>query len=128
MNDVRGFSLVEAIIVVALLATALLAFAHLAGLAVASNTAARHFTHASLIAAEKVEALRSAPVAPAAGADYIDRWGAPTERAGATYERRWTAERLPGSAIGTVLIQVRVARVGGGPASGARVIAAARLP
>ena len=127
MEDIRGFTLIEAIIVVALLTTGLLAYAQLAAMATTLNVAAGRLTHASLLAAQKVEELRSAPTAPTDGTDFVDRWGAPSLRSGATYVRRWTIEPLPGSAIGTMVIRVSVGAAGMPEASAARFVAA-RLP
>jgi type II secretory pathway pseudopilin PulG len=54
-----GFSLVETIVATALLATAVVTLAQLFGVAVRRNVASRQTTHATILAAQKIEELRA---------------------------------------------------------------------
>ena len=98
----RGFSLLEAIVVVGIVATALVTLAHLMATSVASGATARHITLATIFAAEKIEQLRMErqlePIVD--GFEYL-------ASTGAVYERRWTISPLS-STPEVMLISVSV--------------------
>jgi len=54
-----GFSLIEAMVATALLAGAVVSLAQLAGIAARRNASSRHATYAAILAAQKLEELRS---------------------------------------------------------------------
>lgn len=121
-----GFSLIEAVVAVALLATAVVALAGLFGVATRSNLDARSTTYATVLAAQKLEQLRATGVgrggrldADVAGwVDYLDPdarvvGGGSTPPASAAYVRRWSSRALPAplaSPGGRVVVQVMVTR------------------
>jgi prepilin-type N-terminal cleavage/methylation domain-containing protein len=103
-----GFSLVEVMIATLLLATSLTALAQLFAISLTNNAIARNGTIASVLAAQKMEQLRSYPSLAASPGntlqastdgyvDHVDQ-----------YIRRWSIEPLPGSSA--FLVQVRVTR------------------
>jgi len=92
-----GLSVIEVMIATALLAIALVVLAQLLTTAVTSNIAAGKDSAAIVLASQKIEELRSSPTRPPAGTDHV-----------ATFLRRWTIEALPGTALGTYIIQVHV--------------------
>ena len=76
----RGFSLVETIVATGLLATALVTLAQLVGAGVQSGAAARARAATTLMAEQKMEALRALPWAaiaaiPPGTTDYLDASG-----------------------------------------------------
>jgi Tfp pilus assembly protein PilV len=96
----RGCSLIEALIATTILAMGVASLAQLFTLAVGSNIAATHRTRAAMLAAQKVEELRSLgweAVVQSAGADAID-----------AYTRRWRVDRLPANPDNAVTIDVAV--------------------
>jgi type II secretory pathway pseudopilin PulG len=103
-----GFSLVEVIIATFLLATTLTALAQLLAISVTNNVVARHGTFAAVLAAQKVEQLRSSPPVTASPGNtlqastdgYVDYVG--------QYIRRWSIEPLPASSA--FVVQVLVTR------------------
>ena len=97
MRHESGLTLIEVMIAAALLAAALVVLAQLVTNAVTSNIAAGQATTAVVAASEKLEELRASPARPAPGRDQV-----------AVFVRRWTIDPLPGSALGTYVIQVDV--------------------
>ena len=91
-----GFSLIEVLVATALLVTAVASLAQLLALATRANAAAGDMTVATVLAAQKVEELRAAPLQDLRGVqaiDYVDSRGqtlggaVPTR--GRVYRRRW---------------------------------------
>lgn len=125
----RGFSLIEALIAIAILIVGCGVLAHLAVMSTRANQAARAVTRAALLAANLAEDLSSQgslsgaslPVSPAdalsvnvAGyCDFFDAAGAalgpgPAPPSGAAFARRWSVSDLPGGPAGARLVQVIV--------------------
>jgi prepilin-type N-terminal cleavage/methylation domain-containing protein len=133
----RGFTLVEALVALAVASVALTSLAHLFVLAASTNERARFSTQASLLAMRKMEELQggvfafdargnritdprlalSPPDALDRDADgYVDRFDArgapvPSRSPGGgegVFVRRWSVQRLPGSVEDGLVIQVRV--------------------
>jgi prepilin-type N-terminal cleavage/methylation domain-containing protein len=134
MRSARGFSLIEVLVAAGVLASGLLALAQVMALASRANVAARAATTATILAAQKMAQLRSAPEADAwDGSDVVDRWGRVTigeDGEGAVFERRWRIQPLAGSPTALV-IEVRVgpavlASTGAARIETARVVAIAR--
>ena len=115
----RGFSLVEVLIAVAVLVAGAMALVPLVMLAAAANASARHATYATVLAAQKLEELRSRQTVPpaASGVEYVDRLGEPRGPGNAAYVRQWSIEPVAADATGAlVVIDVAVApRAGAGP-------------
>ncbi len=137
--SVAGSTLVEVLIATLVLTTGLLAMAELVRLAVASNLRARTGSVAAILAAQKMEHLRSLTwefdVSGAAVsdsglqsspwslqrntpgfADHVDAAGVIVGHgveapASAVYTRRWSIEPLPASSEHVVLMQVLVTRM-----------------
>ncbi|MGH9348162.1 MAG: hypothetical protein ACRD26_12965 [Vicinamibacterales bacterium] len=129
MREARGFSLVEAVVAAGLLATGLLALAHVMAAAAAAGVAARHVTHATVLAEQKIEELRATRDL-AGSTDAIGERGivvSGDSRSGTIYRRTWTVQPVP-AAPNAFVLQVRVQAVvpasGGG--SAARVTAIVR--
>lgn len=103
--DNGGFTLLENLIACALLATALLSIGYLSGGAFASLADSRSRTLATIIAAAKLEELRTA-VVPAGGADIVDSRGEPIQPdTSRRFDRRWSAAPLsPDVQIVTVVV------------------------
>lgn len=100
-------------IATAVLAIALVVLAQVLTTAVTSNIAAGKATAAIVLASQKIEELRSSPARPAAGTDHVDQWGVVAggglnPARGVAFERRWTIDALPASALGTHIIKVDV--------------------
>ena len=98
-----GFSLVEVLVASTILATGIASLAHLFLLAAVTTTAAGQQTRGAVLAAQKVEELRSAP------------WGlasAGQDQVGA-FTRSWFVDPFAQDPAGTVVIQVVVDRRGG---------------
>ena len=93
-----GFSLIETTIAAALLGAGLLALLQLLLVASRANRAAADVTMAAILAAEKVEELRSL------------RWGAAASGADANgaYRRRWTVGAWLGDSPAAIAITVDV--------------------
>ena len=113
----RGFSLVESILAIGMLATVLITLAHLLSTSVATGALARHITVTAVLAAQKMEELRSAKVleTSAALAEYLDGSGRVTcggmgECASMVYVRRWSLTPFAAQPD-AVLIQVSVAHL-----------------
>jgi Tfp pilus assembly protein PilV len=89
----EGFSLIESVMACGVLAAGVLSVVQLFGLAASMSAASRQMTGASILAAQKLEELRSTS-APASGADRLDRFGAIVVDEGGerpiAYRRRWT--------------------------------------
>ena len=131
-----GSTLVEALVATLVLTTGLLAMAELVRLAMSSNVRARTSSLATILAAQKLEQLRSltwefdlSGVAVSdtglhaspwslqrntpGFVDHVDAGGfvvgqSTQAPASAVYTRRWSVEPLPGSPEHSVLIQVLV--------------------
>ena len=133
----RGFSLVETIVATGLLAVALVTLAQLAGAGVQSGAAARARAATTLMAAQKMEQLRTLPweaivAMPPDVTDYLDASGdercpgANAPCGDAIYVRRWSATPAPFS-MGVLIIDVEVRLVGNGHGSTTLVTARARM-
>jgi type II secretory pathway pseudopilin PulG len=122
-----GISLVEVIVATALLATSIIGVAQLFAVAIGSNIASQTVTCTTVLAAQKLEHLRSdtrlTPSPPRAleedtpgHVDYVDAWGSVLDERGppdgARYVRRWSVRPSPADPENTFILQVRVARVG----------------
>ena len=97
----QGCSLIEALIATTILAVGVASLAQLFTLAVASNISATHQTHATILAAQKLEELRALgweAMVQSASADAIDE-----------YTRRWRVDPLPANRDNAVIIDVVVA-------------------
>ncbi|MES1255635.1 MAG: hypothetical protein ABUS56_08505 [Acidobacteriota bacterium] len=121
-----GFSTIEALAATTILMVGVAALSQLAVLATARAASARAATMTLLLAEQKMEQLRSAPVqvSPpgALGADtvgwvdYLDATGravagvAAAPRANAAYIRRWAVAPVPGTGGATFVFQVLVTR------------------
>jgi Tfp pilus assembly protein PilV len=121
-----GFSTIEALAATTILMVGVAALTQLAVLATARAASARAETTALLLAEQKMEQLRSAPVqvsppgslaADSTGwVDYLDAAGraiaagADAPRADAAYIRRWAVAPVPGTSGGTFVLQVLVTR------------------
>lgn len=106
-----GFSLVEVLVATAVLVVGLVALAQLFAVATVSNISARQTTHATLLAAQKLEELRSlawGQTSPPGLTPLEDR-----DTVGA-YTRRWTLAPLPRDPDNTIVIHVSVMQ-GGSP-------------
>jgi Tfp pilus assembly protein PilV len=113
-----GISLVEVLISTTLLAGALVSLPHVFAMTARAALEAGHVTVATLLAAQKVEEIRSGPLPPssASGVELLDAHGADVEASGSTpvYTRTWWTEPLestPSSAPAvTIAIGVSVSR------------------
>ena len=123
-----GFTLVETLVAAGLLAVGLVALADLGARSLRAGVVAGATTYASLLAGDKVEALRAATLAPsppgtldrnvAGYVDHLDRAGrvvgAGVDPPGATaFTRRWDVAALPG-APGVHVVRVEVRPRGAG--------------
>jgi prepilin-type N-terminal cleavage/methylation domain-containing protein len=112
MHD-RGFALLEVLIAAALLVTLAAGVSRIVGDGVREVHSSRARAAATILAAGKLEELRSLAAGDvASGVDYADESGASlgagTPRpASAVYTRRWTAQPL-GSDSDVVVLQVDV--------------------
>ena len=147
--NARGFSLIETVVALSLTAVALSALAHLFIASAQANADARRATFASVLAAQKMEQLRSlgADLSPRPGGsladnveglcDFLDERGRPlgsgvSPPTGTVYIRRWSIESLPSDPAETLLLQVMVVRRtwrgtprgsgNNGPFAGARLV------
>ena len=114
----EGFSLVEVLVATALLMTAVVSLAQLFVLSTRANAAAGEMTEATILAAQKVEELRAAPVPNILGSqsiDYVDargvRLGSSPSHGRRAYARRWQIESSVVSAVAvTIVVTVVVSR------------------
>jgi hypothetical protein len=97
--------LADTLVATAVLATALLSLAQLFALALTATNAAGRVTHATLLAAQKVEDLR------ASSATALDASGRDAPAAG--FSREWSIGALPSDPDHVVLIEVVVKARGG---------------
>ena len=115
----HGFSLVEVLVAIGLLATAIVSLAHLFAAATRANREAGDTTWATVLAAQKIEELRSEPFSEpltAQSVDYVDVEGNRLDDPGSTrraYTRRWWVEPLPSAPDDTVSITVVVSQYRG---------------
>jgi Tfp pilus assembly protein PilV len=94
----RGFALLEALVASTLLVVGVLSLVQIFTLAARADVTARHLTMGSVLAAQKVEELRSSPWSvPAEGIDRI-----------AEFTRRWSVTPLAINPSSTAVIQVSV--------------------
>jgi Tfp pilus assembly protein PilV len=94
----HGFALLDALLATALLVVGVLSLLQLFALAARANGTARHLTIASVLAAQKIEELRSTPWhVPSDGADRV-----------AEFTRQWSVSPLEEDPAHTAIIQVSV--------------------
>jgi prepilin-type N-terminal cleavage/methylation domain-containing protein len=100
MRDQRGCSLIEVLVATTILAVGVASLAQLFTVAVVSNIAAMHQTRGAMLAAAKVEELRSLP------------WGAELQAGDADvvgeFARRWSVEPLGAYPNVAAVVDVRV--------------------
>ena len=100
MRDQDGFSLIEVLIGSTVLAVGVASLAQLFTLAVGSNLVSTRRTHATLLASQKLEELRSLA------------WGTElregTSDVVGEYARQWSVGPLPGNAPNAVVLDVLV--------------------
>jgi Tfp pilus assembly protein PilV len=104
LRDIRGFSLLDALIAAAILAAALLSLAQLIAFAVKTTAAAGRMTHAALLASQKVEALRAGS------------WGelqSGTDSPAAGFTRAWIVTPLAADPDSVAVLEVLVRAPGG---------------
>ena len=116
----RGFSLVEVLVASTILIVGLVALAQLFIVATASNISSRHVTYATVLAAQKLEELRSLPSAQQSDLGSVDEIG--------EYWRRWSIDPLPAEPGNAVVIQVLVGHRSGGSRGEARLVTVIRQP
>jgi prepilin-type N-terminal cleavage/methylation domain-containing protein len=100
MRNERGCSLIEVLIASTILAIGVVSLAQLFTVAVASNLGATHRTHAVMLAAQKLEELRSLDF----GAELRD---GTADHVG-EYTRRWSVTPLPANPDATLIVDVLV--------------------
>jgi prepilin-type N-terminal cleavage/methylation domain-containing protein len=115
-----GFSLPEVMVAVALAGLAATSVVQLFPVAIAANLASKDDAYATVLASQKVEALRSsAEDVSAADAlehdtagqvEYLDATGSLVDASGAVFTRRWAVRPLPSVSVDAVAIGVRVFR------------------
>jgi type II secretory pathway pseudopilin PulG len=112
----EGFSLVEVLVATGLLITSVMSLAQLFVLATRANAAAGEMTEATILAVQKVEELRAAPLPNLLGSqsiDYVDsrgeRLGSATSNGRRAYARRWWIES-PAAGTEAVAVTVVVSR------------------
>ena len=98
MASDRGFALLEALIASTLLVVGVLSLAQIFALAARADITAHRLTVASVLAAQKVEELRSTPWS--VSAEGVDRI--------AEFTRRWSVTPLDIDPSATAVIQVSV--------------------
>lgn len=121
----RGFSLVEALVALSIVVVGLSALARLFVMSVRANADARRATFASVLAAQRMEQLRS--LGPSLSpqsvgslsenieglCDFLDEYGrslgsGPSPPAGTVYIRRWSIESVPSGPADALQLQVIV--------------------
>jgi type II secretory pathway pseudopilin PulG len=145
LTNTSGFSLLETLVATTVLTVAVAGLAQLFILATRANRSAGATTHATLLAQQKMEQLRSltwrfeADGSPASDAglapspanaldanasgysDALDRFDRALDggaSGGAVYVRRWSIEPLPSNPGNTLVLQVRVVRATAAAARG----------
>ena len=145
----RGFTLLEVLIATTLLFVGVAALAGLSMMATRANTTARAATFASLLAAQKMEELRSlnwgydalgqprSDLTPSPADalnhntsgyfDFLDDTGrslgdGSSQSAQAAFVRRWSIEPLPSNPANTLVLHVLVMRVRSGQAGSAHAL------
>ncbi len=125
-----GFSLVESVVACGVVTVGVLSVAQLFAMAVSMNAASRNATLAAILAAQKVEELRTV-AEPAGGVEFIDARGRPLPYAGgvqppgAAFLRRWAIEPLHVDPSNVAALAVTVTPVARGV--GAREVALASV-
>jgi Tfp pilus assembly protein PilV len=99
MAPARGFALLDALLASTVLIVCVLSLVQLFVLAARADRTARHLTIGSILAAQKVEELRSTPWSTRG--EGVDRIG--------EFTRRWTVTPLAVDPANTAVIDVRVA-------------------
>jgi Tfp pilus assembly protein PilV len=131
-NASTGSTLIEVVVAMMITVSGALAMVQMVSIAVVTNGIARETSLGTVLAAQKVEELRTAPQLPSGGAltydtpgyvDYLDAWGRPigADRPRvAVFSRRWRIEPLPLDPDSAVVIDVLVtsSRSQGGTESG----------
>jgi Tfp pilus assembly protein PilV len=98
----RGFALLDALFASALVVAGVLALLQVITMAARANETARRLTVGSILAAQKLEELRSLEWrVPDGGVDTVGE-----------FRREWTVSSLPVGAAHTAVIDVRVTRSG----------------
>lgn len=96
-----GFSLIESLIACGVLAAGVLSVVQLFALSTMMGVSARVMTSASILAAQKLEELRT-DTAPVSGGDRLDRFGAVVDdgsRRPMAFRRRWTVTPANGNLL-----------------------------
>ncbi len=94
----RGFALPDALLATALLMVGVLSLLQIVTLAARADRAARQLTVGSILAAQKIEELRSTPWrVPAEGVDRVQE-----------FTRRWSVRPFDGDPSFTAVIEVSV--------------------
>jgi prepilin-type N-terminal cleavage/methylation domain-containing protein len=113
-----GFSLVEVLISMTLFAVAMLSLPQLFASAARASLEAGRVTMGTLLAAQKIEELRSGPFprSSASGVELLDSTGAtdPVSGSGPAFVRTWSVEPLPSALRTTIAIRVAVSPYRGG--------------
>jgi prepilin-type N-terminal cleavage/methylation domain-containing protein len=142
----RGFSLLEVLVAIAIVTTGVMALAQLVAFATHATLQARQTTMAAVLAQEKIETLlpdaavglQSSPPGTLSDdvdgyCDFVDAAGrvlgaGPVTPSGSAYLRRWSVDPLPDSLNHTSVLQVLVADLRGRPLARFVAAKAARLP
>jgi hypothetical protein len=109
-----GFALTEVLVAAGLIATGLLALAQLMAMTIAVNAGAAHDTSATLLAAQKIEELRTCATGPQSESiEHIDSSGRVVGSGsslplGAIYLRRSAVRAMPSAPARLLVIQVSV--------------------
>ena len=93
----RGFALLEALLASTILVVGVLSLAQLLTFASRANVAAGHMTAATILAAAKMEELRSLPWGETAGEDRIE-----------AHRRRWSITPLASASAHAAVVEVQV--------------------
>jgi prepilin-type N-terminal cleavage/methylation domain-containing protein len=117
----QGFTLIEVVVAIALLSTAVVTTAGLLVIGAKSVSAARMQTWATLLATDKLEALRATAwtdldASPSGTltrdvpgfVDYLSARGEPADAGAAVYVRRWSISPLVADAANALVLQVVV--------------------
>lgn len=103
-----GFSLIETVVATGILATVALGVAQLFAVTADLNRRAAMQTSMTVLAAQKMEEVRSAGTDATGGTDHLDSGGVTAPASDAVYVRRWSIEPLPANPGGLLLIRVSV--------------------